>query len=393
MRFRRGAGTVAGVVAALLAVGMLALALPAAGTAHAARPAKVPRPAIVCHGNPIAVHGIWLPSGGVITALPAPAGSIVARDYTGEYAVPSGRPKGLVTFSHGHGHSILSWTWIVQHVATEGYIAVAMEYPGTTFDDPTVPDYANQTGSPSDKQDHEIGWQVREGAAQTIAAARQFESACGHLKTIIDYGVSMGGNTSGLIAEARAQRTDGGPLFNLWFDIEGVTNLAEEYFGARALANSGNSTAATAVGEIQHEAGGPFEQNPAAYSALTVVAHAGDVRTSGIGGVVMVHALDDGLVPTDQTQQMALALTQAGVPVDVTVVGTRVPGSDSNDTTLDGYLPIPHSLPFAGHGFEGSHTQTVISTGLAKLDAILHGGARPQGFQEHFLDGTLGQLF
>jgi hypothetical protein len=390
MRFKRTAGVTGG-LAALIAVA--ALALPAAGTAQVARSAKAPRPEVACQGDPSAVHGIWLPSGGVIIALPAPAGSTVSRDYTGEYVVPAGRPKGLVVFSHGHGHSILSWTWILQHVASEGYIAVAMEYPGTKFDDPAVPDYANQTGSPTDTQDHEIGWQVREGSAQAIAAVQQFESACHHLNTIIDYGVSMGGNTSGLMAEARAQRSDGSPLFNLWFNIEGVTNLTEEYLGARALATSGNSTAVTAVGEIEHEAGGPIEQNPSAYIALTVVAHAGEVHASGIQGVVMVHALDDGLVPTDQTQQMALALTQAGVPVDVTLVGTRKPGSDCNDTTLDGYVLGPCKLPLAGHGFEGSHTQTVIATGLAKLDAILQGGARPQGFQEHFLDGMLGQLF
>jgi hypothetical protein len=319
--------------------------------------------------------------------------TIVARDHTGEYVVPSGRPKGLVAFAHGHGHSILSWTWILQHVAAEGYIAVAMEYPGTTFDDPRVPDYSHQTGAPGSRQDHEIGWQVREGATQLTAAARQFESACPGLKTIVDYGVSMGGNTSGLIAEAHAKRADGKPLFNLWFDIEGVTNLTEEYLGARGLANSGSSTAATAVAEIEREAGGPLERNPSAYDALTVTAHAAAIRASGISGVVMVHALDDGLVPTDQTQQMAAALTQAGVPADVTLVGRRAPGSDSNDTTLDGYIPVAHTLPFAGHGFEGSHTQTVITTGLARLDSILHGGAWPQGFHEHLLDGSLGQIF
>jgi hypothetical protein len=391
MSVRRRASAVVGAVTAVLTVG--ALALPVPESARAARLANAARPEVACHGNPGTVHGIWLPDRGVISALPARPRMMVTRDHTGEYVAPAGRPKGLVAFAHGHGHSILSWTWILRHVAAEGYIAVAMEYPGTTFDDPKVPDYAHQTGTPTSRQDYERGWQVREGATQLIAAARQFESACPGLTTIIDYGVSMGGNTSGLIAEARARRRDGTPLFNLWFDIEGVTNLTEEYLGARGLANSGSSSAATAVGEIEHEAGGALEQHPRAYDALTVTAHAAEIRASGIRGVVMVHALDDGLVPTDQTQQMAVALSRAGVPVDVTVIGRRAPGSDSNDTTIDGYVPVAHTLPFAGHGFEGSHTQTVISTGLTKLDSILHGGAWPHGSHEHFLDGALGPIF
>jgi hypothetical protein len=348
------------------------LSVPASDAAAKLSTPATPQPHVVCTGDPGTVRPIVYDAS--------------RPDMNGLYAVPRRRPRGLVVFAHGHGHSVLSWANILTRVATnDGYIAVAMEYPGSKLSDPMAPP----------PNDYEYGWRVREGAAHSIEAAQLFDRTCHGLREIVDYGVSMGGNTSGLMAEAHAKRANGRPLFDHWFDIEGVTNLTEEYLGARALANSGNTTAQTAVQEIQDETGGPIEQVPAAYAALTVVDHAAAIRTSGIRGVVMVHAAADGLVPTDQTQQMAARLAQVGVPADVYEVGTRSPSAQGSDTTLDGYLGLPIQSPFAGHGYEGNPTATVISIGLAHLDAILQGReAWPSGgVHEHFVDGTLGQLF
>ena len=107
----------------------------------------------------------------------------------------------------------------------------------------------------------------------------------------------------------------------------------------------------------------------------------------------MVHAAADGLVPTDQTQQMAARLAQVGVPAEVYAVGTTGPASEPG-TTLDGYLPVSHPEPLAGHGSEGSNTQIVIQTGLSHLDAILQ-GREPwpsPGLHEGAVDGTLGTI-
>jgi hypothetical protein len=358
-------------ISALAVAVTLVLSSAAAQARQLALAASAPR--VICRGNPNIAHTL---------VLPVPGSHDRGRDVSGEYAAPRQPPKGLVVFAHGHGHSVLSWTWILEHVAaSDGYLAVAMEYPGTTYPDPANPDFT-------------YGWRVREGAAQSIRAAQLFARSCHGLRTIVDYGVSMGGNTAGLMAEANAKRPNGRPLFDLWFDIEGVTNLTEEYLEARTLAASGSSFAKTAVAEIEAEAGGPIEQVPGAYNALTVVAHADQVKSSGVRGVVIVQAVDDGLVGYNQTQEMASRLGQLGVPTEVYSVGRRAPGSDTNDTTLDGYIPVKHQLPLAGHGFEGSHTQTVISTGLNQLDAMLQDREPwPQGFQQHFVDGVLGQLF
>jgi hypothetical protein len=194
------------------------------------------------------------------------------------------------------------------------------------------------------------------------------------------------------MAMAHATRHDGRPLFDRWFDIEGVTDLTEEYLEARSLAQTGNKDAKLAVSEIEAETGGPIGHNADAYGRRTVVEHAADIAASGIRGVMMVHAADDGLVGTDQTQEMAAGLTQVGVPADVYAVGTTGPKSEPG-TTLDSYLPVAHPEPFAGHGYEGSSTQIVIQTGLQHLDAILQGRApRPGGFHEHVVDGTVGQV-
>src|SRR5438309_8338077 len=110
----------------------LAALLPVAGTA-VARPARhhaPPRGSVACSGDPQTVQTIELP-----------VGKDHGRDTSGEYAVPARKPKGLIVFDHGHGHSVLSWTWILEHVAAhDGYIAVAMEYPGSTWPERRNPD-------------------------------------------------------------------------------------------------------------------------------------------------------------------------------------------------------------------------------------------------------------
>lgn len=326
------------------------------------------------------------------TPLPKPACSgdpSVVRDlvfdpndptYNGLYVVPRGRPQGLVVFAHGHGQTPLVWQDILRRVATnDGVIAVAMEYPGTRFNvlfkGMNVPVF---------------GWRVQEGADNSIRAAQLFESRCRNLKTIVDYGVSMGGNTSGLIAAAGAKRRDGRPLFDLWFDIEGVTNLTEQYLEARLIAPA-VPLAALAQAEIEEETGGPIEAVPQQYARRTVVARAQDIAAAGVRGVVMVHSLADGQVAYNQTQEMALRLQQVGIPADVYSVVTHGPSSDSG-TTLDQLLiPVPHDSPFSGHGFEGNPNNIVVKTGLDHLDAMLQGREPfPSGFHERIVDGTLG---
>ena len=179
---------------------------------------------------------------------------------------------------------------------------------------------------------------MSEGAVASIAATKAFEQACPFVKTIVAYGISMGGNTSGLAAASHATRHDGRPLFDYWWDIEGATNVIETYAGARALAATGNAFAVGAQQDIEAEMGGPIEAQPQAYVDHAVVTHGPD--------------------------------SEAG-------------------TTLDGYLPVPHDSPFAGHGSETSNTQLVIKTGFDRLASYFSTGDAP-ACREFVVDGTTG---
>jgi hypothetical protein len=298
----------------------------------------------------------------------------------GFYTAPKHKPRGLVIFSHGHTASPIQWFPQMARVAQrDGLIAVAMYYPGETFPNPRDPSTT-------------FGWRVREGAQAGIAAAKAVLKACPSLthRTTVDYGVSMGGNTSGLMAAAGAKRPNGRPLFDYWFDVEGVTNVIETYLEATLVAPTGNTTGAQAKAEIEQENGGTPDQKPAAYLDLAVISHTAQIAHSGIKGVVIVHGIDDGTVPYDQSLEMNTALIGAGMPTDFYTVATKTPGTESG-STLDGLLPIPHDSPFAGHGGEGSQTQLVIQTGLAALDALFQPHRRPTGHRVFLVDGTIGQ--
>ena len=100
----------------------------------------------------------------------------------GRYALPAtSSPTQLVVMFHGHGNDTCSWRRHLQQVASRGAIAVAMDYSG-------------QRQTPSEN----YGWFVREGAADSIAAAKYFLAAYPSIKKVFAFGISMGGQASAL---------------------------------------------------------------------------------------------------------------------------------------------------------------------------------------------------
>jgi acetyl esterase/lipase len=294
----------------------------------------------------------------------------------GVYALPSSAPRGLVVFFHGYTHTAQSWAEHVKRTAAqEGVIAVAMDYRGQV-------DLPPEPGSTLPRS---RGWQVSEGAADSIAAAQLFERTC-RLPTIVAYGVSMGGNASGLAVASRATRGNGAPLFDQWFDIEGAVNVIEIYTAARALAASGNELAANATADIEREMGGTLEERPEAYTTRTVVRRAEDIKASGIKGVTIVHGVDDGLVPNSQSREMQSRLRALGIPTDLFTAGTRGTSSEAG-TTLTGSLIPGFDSPMAGHADETSTTHIVGKTGFERLSAYLRSGETPQ-CRDYVVDGT-----
>jgi len=282
------------------------------------------------------------------------------RPAKGVYALPATEPVGLVVFSHGYGHSSLSWQEHAARVArTLNVIAVAMDGRGLTIlpteKRPGIPNTA--------------GWPVKTAAEDGIAAAKLFEAACPTVDTIVNYGVSLGGNTSGIMAAAGATRADGSPLFDWWVDVEGVNNLIETYLAARAVDP-------TARAAIEAETGGPIESEQDGFTSRTNVLNVEAMKAAGLKGVVLVHGVDDGLVPINQSQELFAALTAAEIPTQFFVVTLK---SDESERETSGTGRVFNNVdssyrsPFAGHASEMSTTHIVGVTGFERLDAIFAG--------------------
>jgi pimeloyl-ACP methyl ester carboxylesterase len=280
----------------------------------------------------------------------------------GRYALPAtATPTQLVVMFHGHGNDSCSWRKHLQDAAARGAVALAMDSVDRR---PGVENY---------------GWFMRRAVADSIEAARYFLAAHPSITTVFAIGISMGGNASGLAMASHATRLDGTtPLFDYWVDVEGVNNLSEEYEVIRAVAPA-LADAALAQQEIEEENGGTLEEMPDHYRELTNVLRAPEMAT--LDGAVVVNGVDDGLVTTDQSPQMAAALNAVGVPTHrYTLLLRGAPESDSTVSCIpfsSAGLPCP--MLFAGHGWEGSESHVVIATGFAQLWALMGGAAVEPG--------------
>lgn len=303
--------------------------------------------AATCTGDPATVEPL------TITVAGQPA--------TGLFTLPSGPPRGLVVMGHGASNTADSWR---KHMAAtsqrDGVITVAMNYRGMQVLG-RDPERGTETAR---------GWPAKAGAEDLVAAAQHFDRLCPGLPGIVMYGVSMGGNMSGLGVAAQAKRSDGRPLFDYWVAIEGVHNVTETYKEARAVAASGNEGAATARDDIEAEMGGPLESAPDAYFERTNVNRVPDIAASGVRGVILVHAYEDGTVPYNQSVEMARRLRDAGVPADLYSVGRK--GEGEAGTTIGSYGSVPTGN--AGHGWEGSQTHIVTLSGFDRLSALITRG-------------------
>jgi acetyl esterase/lipase len=333
----------------------------------AADPAAAAAPVtskVRCTGDPAAVKRLDV--------------AVAGEQAWGLYALPKSKPKGLVAFFHGYTHTAQSWAEHIRRTAAnDGVIALAMNYRGQI----DLPPYPGTTLPRS------RGWQVSEGAADSIAAAKLFDRTCPGLPSIVAYGVSMGGNASGLAVAARATRSTGAPLFDQWFDIEGAVNVIEIYTGARALAATGNVFAAQATEDIERQMGGTPEQQPEAYTTRTVVRRAEDIKASGVMGVTLVHGADDGLVPYSQSREMQARLLALSVPTDMITVGTRGEASEPGTTLTGSFGPPGYQSPFAGHADEASTTHIVGNAGFERLSAYFGAGETPH-CREFVVDGA-----
>lgn len=302
---------------------------------------------------------------------------------TGRYAFPSEPPTTLVVAAHGYGHTSASWANHLRMMAGHGVAAVAMDYRGLKIS----PD-SNGDGLPESR-----GFNVWTGSEDLIAIAQTIEARCSSINRIVMFSVSLGGNVGG-IALARAAdlgRPASNPLFDDWIDVEGEVNLIETSTEAR-LVGPVNTTARNANEDIQVECGGTIEQAPKAYKQRTVVGRVKDIAAAGLRSAVVIHSIDDGLVPYDQARELATLLVASRIPTDMVTVGRRSPQSE-RETTLTGLVggqvKPDYTSPFSGHASEKSSTHIVMVTAFNRLWALLAGDT-PGPYREFLVDGKPG---
>lgn len=296
---------------------------------------------------------------------------------TGHYTVPTSEPSALVVIGHGYGHSSYSWIEHMKRMSDRlGVIAVAMDYRGTRFE----PKPWAKDGVPSTR-----GWRVMEGAKDSIAATKTFLGSCPSIDETVIFGVSMGGNTTGLALAlaAKEKEPNGDPLFDYWIDAEGATNVIETYFGARMLA-AGNEFAANAHEDIVEEMGGEFEEDPAPYVQHSVVSRVDEIEASGVKGVIVIHGANDGLVPYNQSRELVAELAAHEIPVDM-YSAIRNDENGESGTTITGYAGGDPGI--AGHASERSTTHAVMVTAFDRLKALVVNDYEPGPYREFIFDG------
>jgi acetyl esterase/lipase len=315
-----------------------------------AAPAAAAGPSAPCTGDPSVLHRLDLTVGGTPTY--------------GNYALPRARPRGLVVFGHGYSYNVDAWRQHMIDAATrDGLVAVTMDYRGLTDLPRDATGYERSRGFP-----------VKAGGEDLVAAAQHLQQVCGGFDRRILLGVSLGGNTTGLALAQRAKTADGRPLFDYWVGVEGLYNFTETYNEARAAG------ATAAQQDIEKEAGGTFEQQPAAYAERTVLNRADDIAGAGLKGIVLVHGVNDGMVPYNQAQEMARRLRQAGVPTDLYTAVRKAPGDQADDSRL-----APTDVP--GHASEWAK-HVVIDTGLDRVSALATRAEPPPCNRDFQVDGT-----
>jgi pimeloyl-ACP methyl ester carboxylesterase len=271
----------------------------------------------------------------------------------GYQALPSGACKGVVVIAHGYGHQAVDHVGHLEHLADEGYAAIAMDYRGP-----------------------QAGFPLGAGADDTVAAANAIRAECPTGDATL-FSVSMGTAVAGPVLA----RMPG--FFQQWVDSEGLSMLAETWAEATALAPA-NAFAKTASDAIASECGGTPATQPECYQERSAALRAGEFV--GLRGVVFVHDVNDGLVPYDQGREMQAAVRAIGVPSDFITVLRGNAGDEG--TTATGYAGV-NVDGLAGHGNESRDADTMTRVSLQALDDVLSGALVPAG-REWVVDRDLG---
>lgn len=287
------------------------------------------------------------------------------------YAAPAtGHPKALVVFFHGHGHNGEQYVaQLAALAARDDVVAVAMATQELAVGQPSY-------RGPFDSVDEE----ARDAASAIDWARQRYQTGT---RTYL-FGTSMGGSGLAYFLDA-ATRPAGGDADATWVqrvqplplaglvDVEGIADLAETWAEATAVEQPNPVDAK----EIETETGGTPVTAPSAYRARSIaLLTPAQLQASGLPVAAVIHDVDDGLVPYNQTQEARLAFRAAGIAVQSYDVVFKDFCTQGNQTTATSYAPIPgaeQQICLAGHANENDSTTPVMRTAFRALDTMLAG--------------------
>ena len=302
-----------------------------------------------------------------LTTLPAAHAATVERyaiTVDGETALgwaaypATATPTKLLVFGHGCCGKPDQSAFVSAYADAYGAVAVAMDYRGPGR------------------------WDVMKGHRDLIAATEDMQARFPSITRTVLWGISMGGETTGMAVAARPD------LFDYWVDTFGVTDLIQEV-GALGLypgvSPNPNDTTNPTGSWIVEQTGGTPATAPQAYLDRSPAYHADTMR--GITRAYLSHGTGDLIVQYSQSRLMFENLVANGVPASLTTVLTRG-GAVQGPFVPNAAIPaVP--TPVAPSAHDGS----AIAYSQETVHYLLSGQEPDNGtaFREWVVDATTGQ--
>jgi len=270
----------------------------------------------------------------------------------------SGTPTKLLVFGHGCCGKPDQSGFVNAYADAYGAVAVAMDYRGPGR------------------------WDVMKGHRDLIAATVDLKARFPGITRTVLWGISMGGETTGMAVAARPD------LFDYWVDTFGVVDLVQElaalglYPGVSP--NAGDPANPTGSWIVEQTGGTPATV-PQAYLDRSPAYAAAAMR--GIKRAYIAHGVGDLIVQYSQSRLMYANLVANGVPVSLTTVLTR--GGAAHGPWVPGVGTVTAPTPAGLSAHDGSATAFSQET----VHHLLSGSEPDAGTasREWVADWTTGQ--
>ncbi len=267
----------------------------------------------------------------------------------GLVARPNSTPRAVIVLLHGYGHSAEDHRAHLDAFVAAGLAAVAMDY-----------------------RHAEAGFPLRAGADDTIAGAATVAAEYPDAPRIL-LSVSMGTAVAAMVLAEQ-------PIYDYWVDAEGLANLAEEWAAAAGTA-AVLPFSAQAKREMEAECGGPPATARACYNERSAALRASEY--AHLRGAIVIHAVNDGVVPFTQAPETVTALRDAGIPTDFRAVLRGEPGGEGTTATL---VPVDG---LAGHASEDNDAHTITRLAIATTIDLATGAIEPPADRDDVVDREL----